>query len=289
MVAVDGNAASRLFVYKQSGANTVQVADGSWAEVARIHKDYPNIHISTTGDSADFIKAAIANVRDSAWQGGLLAVGVLLVFLGSFSSAFVIGVAIPVSVIATFALMYFAGFSLNTVSFGGLALGVGMLVDNAIVVLENIVRHREDGQDARTAAVLGTKEVAMAITASTLTTVAVFVPVLFTQGVSAVTFQQLAYVVSFSLLCSLLVALTVVPVMTSRLLQHSKTGRGNIFQRVLRGGSATISRLGAAYGGVLSSALHRPWTVLGAAALLFVMTLEIMPFIGVGSSRKSTR
>ncbi|MBI1353919.1 MAG: MMPL family transporter [Acidobacteria bacterium] len=281
MVSVDGQAAVRLFVYKQSGSNTVQVSDGVWSEVARIHKDYPNIHISTTGDSADFIKAAIANVRDSAWQGGLLAVGVLLVFLGSFSSAFVIGVAIPVSVIATFALMYFAGFSLNTVSFGGLALGVGMLVDNAIVVLENIVRHREEGADARTAAITGSKEVATAITASTMTTVAVFVPVLFTQGMSAVTFQQLAYVVSFSLLCSLIVALTVVPAMTSRMLEHSKVGRGNIFQRTLRGCAAWISKLGDWYGDLLDGALRRPWTVLGGAALLFLMALEIMPLIGV--------
>lgn len=280
MVSVDGKAAVRLFVYKQSGSNTVQVSEGVWDEVARIHKDYPNIHISATGDSADFIKAAIANVRDSAWQGGLLAVAVLLLFLGSFSSAFVIAVAIPVSVIATFALMYFAGFTLNTVSFGGLALGVGMLVDNAIVVLENIVRHREDGKDARTAAVVGSKEVAMAITASTLTTVAVFVPVLFTQGMSAVTFQQLAYVVSFSLLCSLLVALTVVPAMSSRLGSSTERKR-NIFQRGLRGASAGINRLGDFYGGVLQSALQRPWTVLGAAALLFGLSLEIMPLIGV--------
>ena len=281
LVSVDGNAAVRLFVYKQSGSNTVQVSDMVWKEVAEIHKDYPTIHISSTGDSADFIKAAIRNVRDSTWQGGLLAILVLLIFLGSVSSAFVISIAIPVSVIATFALMYFAGFTLNTVSFGGLALGVGMLVDNAIVVLENIVRHREEGLEPRQAAILGSQEVAMAITASTLTTVAVFVPVVFQEGVSAVTFQQLAYVVSFSLICSLLVALTVVPAMSASWIRLSGRQSNSLFRRILRSGQVAVEKLGGVYGNFLGSALNHRWITLGAAALLFLVAVEIIPLIGV--------
>ena len=147
LVSVDGNPAVRMYVYKQSGANTVEVSDALWAEVEKIHKDHPNIMIEKTKDSADFIKASITNVQNATLQGAGLAVLVLLFFLRSFSTTLIIGMAIPISVISTFALMHFNGFTLNTVSFGGLALGVGMLVDNAIVVLENIYRHREDGKD----------------------------------------------------------------------------------------------------------------------------------------------
>jgi HAE1 family hydrophobic/amphiphilic exporter-1 len=283
LVSVDGNPAVRMFVNKQSGANTVKVSDAVWEEVAELHRDYPNISITASGDSAEFIKRAIHNVSNSAWQGALLAVLVLLFFLASFSSAVIIGIAIPVSVISTFALMYFNGFTLNTVSFGGLALGVGMLVDNAIVVLENIVRHREEGKDAREAAVIGSREVGMAITASTLTTIAVFVPVVFIQGVSAVTFQQLAYVVSFSLVCSLIVALTIVPVLCSRYLTTSRdlNARGRIVMRLFHASSAFIDRISAAYGRLILWSLAHPKAVLGSAAALFAVSLYLAPLIGV--------
>lgn len=219
LVSVDGAAAVRLFVYKQSGANTVTVADAVWDEVGRIHRDYPSVRISATGDTSEFIKASIGNLKSSAIMGSILAVVILLLFLRSFSSVLIIAIAIPVSVIATFALMFFAGFTLNTVSFGGLALGVGMLVDNAIVVLENIFRHRQKGTGTKEAAVRGSGQVGLAIAASTFTTIAVFVPVFFLSGMSVVTFQQLAYVVSFSLLCSLFVALTIVPMLCSKYLR----------------------------------------------------------------------
>ena len=283
LVSVDGKPAVRLFINKQSGANTVKVSEAVWEEVADIHRDYPNLSITASGDSAEFIKAAVRNVSNSAWQGALLAVFVLLFFLASFSSAVIIGVAIPISVISTFALMYFNGFTLNTVSFGGLALGVGMLVDNAIVVLENIVRHREEGKDAREAAIIGSREVGMAITASTLTTIAVFVPVVFIQGVSAVTFQQLAYVVSFSLLCSLVVALTIVPLLCSRYLTTSRdlNARGRIVMRLFQSSSAFIDRVSAAYGRLISWSLAHPKAVLGSAAALFALSLYLAPLIGV--------
>ncbi len=283
LVSVDGRPAVRLFVNKQSGANTVKVSEAVWEEVARVHHDYPNINITASGDSAEFIKAAIRNVRDSAWQGSLLAVVVLLFFLASFSSAVIIGIAIPISVISTFALMYFNGFTLNTVSFGGLALGVGMLVDNAIVVLENIVRHREEGKDAREAAIVGSREVAMAITASTLTTIAVFVPVVFIQGISAVTFQQLAYVVSFSLLCSLISALTIVPLLCSRYLTTGRDleGRKSPLMKVFYFSSSVIDRMAELYGRLIGWALHHPVTILGSAAAVFALSLYLAPLIGV--------
>jgi HAE1 family hydrophobic/amphiphilic exporter-1 len=283
IVTVDGKPAVRLFVNKQSGANTVQVCEGVWEEAERVHKDYPNIRLEATSDTSKFIKSAISNVTDAAWQGSLLAVLVLLLFLRTFSSAMIIGIAIPVSVIATFALMYFNGFTLNTVSFGGLALGVGMLVDNGIVVLENIVRHREEGQSAKAAAIVGSREVGTAITASTLTTIAVFVPVVFMQGMSAVTFQQLAYVVSFALFCSLIVALTIVPLLCSRYIgghASEKEGRG-IFAKIFNRSADAMDRLCVQYGSAVSWALGHRKTVVLSAGALFVASIYMGTLIGV--------
>lgn len=268
-VSVNGREAVRLFVYKQSGSNTVEVSDAVWREVDRIHQDYPNIRISATGDSATFIKRAINNVKNSAVQGALLAALVLLVFLRSLSSTTIIAVAIPISVISTFALMYANGFTLNTISFGGLALGVGMLVDNAIVVLENIFRHRESGLDLKRAAVVGSNEVAGAVAASTLTTLAVFVPLVFVSGMSAVTFKQLAYVVSFSLLCSLAVALTIVPVLCSRYLGKGAAGRrANFFTRIADAAGRGQEWLAENYGALLRWSLaHKALTCMVALGL----------------------
>jgi HAE1 family hydrophobic/amphiphilic exporter-1 len=281
MVSVNGDPAIRLYVYKQSGANTVKVSDEVRREIDRLHRDYPNIRVATTMDSADFIRASIRNVEEAAVVGSLLAVLVLLFFLRSFVSTLIIGVAIPIAVIATFALMYFYGFTLNTVSFGGLALGVGMLVDNSIVVLENIFRHREEGADIRTAAVIGSKEVATAVTASTLTTVAVFVPVVFTAGMAGQTFQQLAYVVSFALLCSLLVALTVVPVLCSRVLRKPAKARSGIWGAFYRAAGVVPERTTAHYSRLLSWAIdHRAVVVLVAVAL-FAGTIYLAPRVGV--------
>jgi len=282
LVSVDGNAAVRLFVYKQSGSNTVEVSDAVWKEVDRIHEDYRNIKISATGDSATFIRAAIQNVKDSALQGSLLAVMVLLVFLRSMSSTLIIGIAIPISVISTFALMYFNGFTLNTISFGGLALGVGMLVDNAIVVLENVFRHREEGMDGMKAAMVGSKEVAGAVTASTATTLAVFVPIIFVSGMSAVMFKQLAYVVSFSLLCSLAVALTIVPVLCSRFLRR-KTEKKNLgpLTAIADWFARGQDKLDESYGNLIRWAVDHRLVVGLTAASLFVLAIAGMPLVGV--------
>ena len=278
IVSVDGKPAVRLFIYKQSGANTVEVADVVRKEVERIDRDYANISLAIPFDSSEFIRAAIDNVKKATLIGAALAVLVLLFFLRSFTSTMIIGVAIPISVISTFALMYFNGFTLNTVSFGGLTLGVGMLVDNAIVVLENIFRHRENGAEPRQAAVIGAKEVAVAITASTLTTIAVFVPVLFIQGVAGQTFQQLAWVVSFALFCSLLVAVTIVPMLCSRFLRpgeaNKETGLRGWIGRRLQG-------MSDGYENLLAWSLRHRLTVVATAVALFAGAVYVWPLIGV--------
>ena len=283
IVTVDGMPAVRLFVYKQSGANTVEVSQGVHAVVAALIEEYPHIALSSPWDSADFIRGAIRNVQQATLVGGGLAVVVLLFFLRSITSTLIIGVAIPISVIATFALMYFNGFTLNIVSFGGLALGVGMLVDNAIVVLENIFRHREQGTEIKQAAITGSKEVSTAISASTMTTIAVFVPVLFMGGMSAQTFQQLAWVVSFALLCSLMIAVTVVPLLCSRFMPDVSSGRrrsglGGWFYRQMGNLQDGLSNR---YGAIISWSLDHRVTVLAGATALFAGSLYLLPLIGV--------
>ncbi len=275
-VGVNGKPALRLIMFKQSGSNTVKISDAVWAEVAEIEKDYPHLAIDKTMDTADFINSAINNVKGAAGAGAVLAVVVLLFFLRSFSSTMIIGAAIPISVISTFALMYFNGFTLNTVSFGGLALGVGMLVDNAIVVLENIYRHREKGKSGKEAALFGSSQVAMAITASTFTTIAVFVPVLFMGGYSAQTFQQLAYVVSFALLCSLLVGLTVVPALCSKYL-----GSGQSALRIFNPLERLMTSLAESYAGAIDWSLNNRALVTVMAAGLFGGSIWLSDYVGV--------
>ncbi len=213
----DGEPAIGLQVYKESGTNTVRVAGQVRATLDQLRSEYPGIHLTVASSQAVFIRQAISNVVQSLLLGGLLAFLVLFLFLRDPRYPVAIGLSIPISVLAAFALCYFANVSLNVMSLGGLALGVGMLVDNSIVVLENVFRHREEeGAGPSRAASRGASEVAGAITASTLTTVAVFGPVLYVKGVAGALFGDLSLAVAFSLLASLLVALTLLPVMAAR-------------------------------------------------------------------------
>ncbi len=198
-----------VLVFKESGANTVRVAELVGEVVRQLEAEYPAYHVDVAGDQADFIAASISNVVQALVLGGLLAFLVLFLFLRDSRYPFAIALAIPISVVATFALMEAAGVTLNIMSLGGLALGVGMLVDNSIIVLENIFRHREElGRGAAEAAAAGAEEVQSAITASTLTTISVFGPIIYVEGVAGELFEDLSLAVAFSLLASLLVAIT---------------------------------------------------------------------------------
>src|SRR5215470_18907592 len=215
----EGHGAVRMQINKQSGENTVAVAQGIRAEVARINREVPGVRLIVLDDNAIFIERAINNVKEHALVGGILVVLIIFAFLRDFRSTLIVCTSIPISVIGTFALLYFGGFTLNTMTFGGLALGIGMIVDAAIVVLENTHRHLHTGKDRMTAAIDGSEEVWSAILASTLTHIAVFVPLLFLNGISSILFTQLSFVVMFSLAMSLFVAVTIVPVLCSRWLQ----------------------------------------------------------------------
>jgi HAE1 family hydrophobic/amphiphilic exporter-1 len=214
---VHGKEAIEISIYKEGDANTVQVAKTVTAKLEELQKNLPaGYQLTLVYDQSTFIKQAIDEVKSAAIEGGILAMIVLYLFLRNVWTTIVISISIPLSVIATFNLMYAQDISLNIMSLGGIALAIGMLVDNAIVVLENIARYKEQGMAPMEAAKKGASEVSMAITASTLTTVAVFFPLVFVEGVAGQLFKDQALTVTYALLASLLVALTLIPAMAAR-------------------------------------------------------------------------
>lgn len=222
----NGHESVGILVFKESGANTVQVAESVYEVLDQLREEYPAYQLDVASSQAGFIADSISNVVQALVFGGILAFLVLFLFLRDPRYPVAIALAIPISVVGTFALMDAAGVSLNIMSLGGLALGVGMLVDNSIVVLENIFRHREElGEDAVTSAGKGAEEVQRAITASTLTTISVFVPIIYVEGVAGELFRSLSLAVAFSLLTSLVVALTLLPALAAR---FDLAGKGSV-------------------------------------------------------------
>jgi HAE1 family hydrophobic/amphiphilic exporter-1 len=279
---INGRPGIRLSVTKQSGTNTVAVAAGVRDEMGRINREVPGVRLTLLRDSAVFIERSIAAVREAALVGAVLVVGIIFLFLRNLRSTFIICISIPISIVGTFAMLYFAGFTLNTMTFGGLALGIGMIVDASIVVLESTYRHMEQGKDRVEAAIVGSEEVWSAIVASTLTHIAVFVPMFFLVGVSSIMFKQLAIVVMFSLTMALFVAVTIVPVLCSRLLRLPapvEERRGAV-ARLLTASERAFDRLDNTYRALLHRALaHRP-TVLASGAAAVIVAALVLPTIG---------
>jgi HAE1 family hydrophobic/amphiphilic exporter-1 len=280
---INGRPGVQIQVQKQSGKNTVAVAQGVRAEVDRVNREVTGVRMIVMQDTSRFIERAINNVQEHALIGGILVVLIIFAFLRDFRSTLIVSTSIPVSVIGTFALLYFGGFTLNTMTFGGLALGIGMIVDAAIVVLENTHRHLHMGKDRMTAALEGSEEVWSAILASTLTHIAVFVPLLFLSGPASIMFTQLSVVVMFSLAMSLFVAVTIVPVLCSRWLRtpDEEAARSGLIGHLYRASEAFLERMDEGYRKVIHLALnHRP-TVLATATALVVLAAFIYPRITV--------
>ncbi|MDR2442910.1 MAG: efflux RND transporter permease subunit [Deltaproteobacteria bacterium] len=212
-------------VFKQSGANTVAASESANKAIDEINTSLTNITVFPLFDSASYIEASLRTVSESVITGGLLAIIVILIFLQHLRSTLILGLSIPISIIATFMAMYFFGLTLNVVTLGALALGVGMLVDNAIVVLDNIFRLRSGGMSAASAAARGTDEVSGAIIASTLTTLSVFLPMVFLDGLAGVMFRPFSLTIAFALASSLLVSLTLVPMLAGQLLKDPNESR----------------------------------------------------------------
>ncbi|NLK21976.1 MAG: efflux RND transporter permease subunit [Epulopiscium sp.] len=275
---INGNPSISLSIQKQSTANTVQVSKEINKELNKLKAELQDIDIRMVYDSAEFINASIGNVASTAVVGGILAIIVLFVFLRNIRSTLIIATSIPVSVIASFALMYFSGLTLNLVSLGGLALGVGMLVDNSIVVLENIYRHRENGKGRIDAAEKGTTEVGLAVMASTLTTIAVFLPIIFIQGWAATVFKEMALTVTYSLTASLIVAITLVPMMASKILKVEKVDeikRKKITTKIFDSWGILLDKIDMGYRKVLNWTMCHRIKAFLLTGIIFLLTLLI--------------
>lgn len=222
LTRLNGHPSLGLSIQKESGANTVNVSRLVRAELDNLAGELPpGFNFAVVVDEAKFILRSLRGMVNDTIVGAILAIAILMIFLRDWRSTLVIGVAIPFSIVGTFSLIYFSHITINLLSLGGLALGVGMMVDNAIVVLENIFRMRQAGLPAETAAINGANEVAAAITASTLTTLSVFLPVIFLKGLAAEIFRDLSLTVAFSLTASLLVAVTGVPLLAARMFRRA--------------------------------------------------------------------
>jgi HAE1 family hydrophobic/amphiphilic exporter-1 len=284
IVRVNGERGLRVAIRKQANANTVDVSKRILAEIDAVNQAYPQINIVPVINQGNFIERSIANVARSVLYGGGLAIVILFFFLRNIGSTLVISLSIPISIIATFALIFFGGFTINLMTLGGLALGVGMMVDSSIVVLENIFRRRQETEEGpREAAVIGAREVGPAIVASTITTLVIFIPLIFVRGVSGILFREMAYVIIFALVCSLTVALSLVPMLSSRFLaQHRRLPNPSATSanHWTQSARAAYSGLETAYRALLYRVLdHRIITILSAAALLGA-SLLLLPMIG---------
>ncbi|SDZ80651.1 hydrophobic/amphiphilic exporter-1, HAE1 family [Desulfuromusa kysingii] len=284
IVRVNGERGLRVAIRKQADANTVEVAKAILDEIAAVNSSFPQIHIIPVINQGNFIERSIANVAQSVFYGGGLSILVLLFFLRNIRSTLVISLAIPISVIATFSLIYFGGFTLNLMTLGGLALGVGMMVDSSVVVLENIFRRRNENRERpETAAIEGAREVGPAIVASTITTLVIFLPLIFVRGVAGVLFQELSFVIIFSLICSLLVSLSLLPMLASRLLETPEqlSARRPVWiESSIAWSDALFKGLDTTYRNLLRRVLrHRLRTVFIAMTILG-LSLLLLPFIG---------
>jgi len=286
LARVNGNEAIGITISKSTTANTVDVVQKARAVLAELSDEIPGeLQVATVLDQAEYVEMSVNNVISNLFFGGILAIVILFIFLRNFRTTLIIGAAMPISVIVTFVLIYFNDMTLNMMTLGGLALGIGMMVDNGIVVVENIFRHREEeGEAAIEAAMNGANEVATAITASTLTTVAVFFPIAFVEGMASELFSDLSFTVGFALFASLLVALTFIPMLASRFLGISFAGTPAARRGALAGFSDTVGgwleALNNVYRAMLSWCLKHRAATLGIVTALLVTSGLLTGVIG---------
>lgn len=285
---MNGQPAVGVIISKQSAANTVDTAREVQAKIKRINKLYPNLKFGMAYNQAQFIEGSIDDVKTSAMIGGVLAVLILLFFLRNVRSTLVVALSIPISIISTFALLYVCGFTLNTMSLGGLALATGLIVDDAVVVLENIFRHIErDKKRSAEAAVSGTSEIMGAVLASTITVMVVFLPLLLIKGQAGQMYAQFALVVIFSIAVSLLDATTVVPMLSSRLIQgeahHEDAAddhKRNLLERLFHRFGEWFDALDTAYRNGLKWAIHHRFLIIGGAVAVSAASFVLWPKVG---------
>ena len=277
---VNGNHAVILSLQKQPNISTAEVAHSVQARMDEVHALNQDVRFDVLMDQGEYVDLMINTIISNLLWGALFAVVILFIFLRKIKPTFIVGISIVISVIGAFVLMYFSGITLNMISMSGLALGVGMLVDNSIVVIENIFRYRREGMGAKGAAIKGAKEVSAAIISSTLTTVIVFVPIVFTHGITRQLFTDMALTIAYALLASLAVALTVVPAACSTMMKKPIVFKRNF-----------TDKLADFYGKVLAKSLRHSWAtivvcvvLLGASiAAAFSSGTELFPSMDSGN------
>jgi HAE1 family hydrophobic/amphiphilic exporter-1 len=278
IVRINGRRCIGLSVYKEMQHNTVKTVESVVKRFAEIEKALPGYKFDVVSNQGTFINSAIGEVKESAILGVLLAVVVLYLFLRRLKVTLVISLAMPISIIATFNLMFFNDLTLNIMTLGGLALGAGMLVDNAIVVIESIFRNQEKGLSVKEAVIQGAGEVGGAVTASTLTTIVVFLPIVYLHGASGELFKDQAWTVTFSLVSSLFVAILVIPTLYERMFRKNRDKKS-----VQAVSSVRID----GYSKMLRTILNRRWLVVALSLLLLLGTCCLVPFIGTEFMPKS--
>ena len=270
IVRVNGKRSIGLSVFKEMDYNTVKAVEGIKTTLNKIQKSLPGYECKIISDQATFINNSIGEVKNSALIGIVLAIIVLFVFLRRVGTTLIVAISIPVSIIATFNLMFFSGLTINILTLGGLALGAGMLVDNAIVVIESIFRNQERGLDVRDASIKGTSEVAGAVSASTLTTIVVFLPIVYLHGATGELFKDEAWTVTFSLLSSLFVAILVIPMLYDKIFGRKKAVPLKNFSSVnIKGYSSFLKKL-----------VGKRWWVILCSVLLVAGTVFVLPYVG---------
>ncbi len=280
-VRLNGQRAIAVFVQKQSGGNTVEVSRAARAKLEEVRANLPpDVQMGVVMDNSDFILASMRNLRDNVFWAILGVFFVILFFVGSLRASLIVATSVPTSLIITFLLMYVAGYTINTTSLAALAIAVGEVVDAAIVVVDNIHRHSQRGQRPRESAIHGTSEVGVAVMASTLTTVAIFVPVMFVGGITEIIFGQFAMIVTMSLLASLLTSLMLVPMLCSKFLKTEEAGRTTGLGLFYRWGEKVLTRVESGYCWLLAWSLRNRTTVLVSCVLIFLWCLGLTMFVG---------
>jgi HAE1 family hydrophobic/amphiphilic exporter-1 len=267
IVRINGERCIALAIYKETKYNTVKAVEEINKTLATIEKALPGYKFTVVSNQGTFIKSAVEEVKNTMYFGIILAVIILFLFLRRIGTTLIVSLSIPISIVATFNLMYFNGLSLNIMTLGGLALGAGMLVDNAIVVMENIFRNHENGMSAKDAAIVGTAEVGGAITAATLTHIVVFLPIIYMHGASGALFKDQAWTVAFSLVSSLFVAIFLIPMMYHRFFMNKKRASISIQKKT-------------GYSDFLTRILPHRWNIIIASMVLFGLSLFLIPGIG---------
>ncbi|HVI41020.1 MAG TPA: efflux RND transporter permease subunit, partial [Anaerovoracaceae bacterium] len=275
-----------ISITKQSTANTVVVSKQVNAAIDQLKAAHPELSFTFSYDQADYIKNSITNVAETAIMSCVLAILICFLFLRNMASTMIIAISIPTSIVATFILMYFTGLTMNVLSLSGMAVAIGLLVDDSIVVMENIYRRRDEGIPALEASIVGTKEVTMPVFAATLTKIAVFLPIVFVQGLAATMFKEFSYTISFALLCSLLVALTVVPMLCSRLMNtkdmgtHIKIRNRKVELRFMNAFTRGMGYLTEEYLKLLKYSLHHRKKIMIWALIILITSSVLVAFVG---------